>query len=423
MSELNAEQQKYILPDIERITNLKSKYSDTIKIDNLIPEMKIGEMNILEYIFSNIYPGIRVSASEGVDLNQSLQNALTYTQDRVEEEACIDISERLFNQLNTGFTLGTNVIFIDNNRLLGTSQDFKGQNSYGKLIAEKAGKQFYKHSDYLAYDIYRAGEILKMLYINVPSNIVNSLGKKCRTYLEIINLLNKQPIKDFCDNNPLLCSRKTELNMTLFKKVYDAGEFAWIKSEMEKPDIFNTIFNETKDERESVRSKVMKVNIMIAYMDHLARQDMKNFEFFNIQIRNGTQRPYTKEILQLSDEVYHFWKLRLLPQNINDMNFEIPTTESAINTNINKIIIGGPIAYIYRFSNDIDVPNYKIFSFDSPIGGGWRDIGTYVTENLLTKFLGLTVEESENIISNTSGYEQLYQKYNMLLIPLVRNKI
>ena len=50
MSELNAEQKRYILPDIERISNLKSTHSEKVNIDSYIPEMKIGDVNILEYI-------------------------------------------------------------------------------------------------------------------------------------------------------------------------------------------------------------------------------------------------------------------------------------------------------------------------------------------------------------------------------------
>jgi hypothetical protein len=423
MSELNTEQKRYILPDIERISNLKNKHSEKVNIDSYIPEMKIGDVNILEYILSNIYPDMRVSKSENVNLSQTLTNGLNYTHYKIEQDACLDIAGRLFNEGNTKFTLGTNVMFIDDNSLLGVSQDLKGNNSYGKLIAEKAGKQFYSSKLYLAYDIYRAGEVLAMLYVNVPASIVNDLGEKCKTYLEIINLVNKHPIKDFCSSNPLLCSNLLKMDFETFRIGYSGYMEKWITEEMEHPDIFNRIFNQTKEQRENVRSQVMKVNIMIAYMDYLARQDMPNFDLFNMQIRNGTQRPYTDEVLQLSDEVYNFWKLKLLPDQLNNMTFDILSAETSIPTKIRNTIIGGPTAYIYRFSKDVDVEKYKIFSFDSPIGGGWRDIGTYVSEKLFTEFLGLSLEETEKIIMSTSGYDELYKKYFLISKPIIRNKI
>ena len=117
MSELNAEQKRYILPDIERISNLKSTHSEKVNIDSYIPEMKIGDVNILEYILSNIYPGMRVSKSENVNLSQTLTNALSYTHYKIEQDACLDVAGRLFNEGNTKFTLGTNVMFIDDNSL------------------------------------------------------------------------------------------------------------------------------------------------------------------------------------------------------------------------------------------------------------------------------------------------------------------
>lgn len=422
MSELNAEQQRYILPDIERISNLKSKFSNRVNLSKYIPKMKIGSLNIIEYIISNIYEGMPVSYQGNIE--QALGVALATKQAKVEEIACLDIASRLFNETNSRFALGKNVIFLDENGFLGVTQNSGGLNAYGRLISEKAGKQQYQTVAYLAYDIYRAGEILKFLYINMPTDIINEMGSKCESYLDIIDLLNKNPVKDFCEANPVACSLKSILSMDVFISVYDTSEYDWIRSEMKSPNIFQTIFLQTATARENMQRNIMKVSILIAYMDYVAKQDPENYLLFTKQILDGTERPYSDDVLQLADEVYHFWKLKLLPQEINNLPFSVPEYGSvSIQTNIQIPGVGGPPVYIYRFSKDTDLTPYKMFSFDSPIGGGWRDIGTYVTEQLLINFLGLKLEEAENIISGTFGYSDLYEKYKMILKPLVRNKL
>jgi hypothetical protein len=133
------------------ILHSKSVFLDNIHISN--EDLKLNAKPIIEYILSNIFPGITIA---GGDYADKFSRAVRLEHFRAEAQFCLENAARVIQKSRVRVAKGTFVQFVDENPFLGGVN-----NAYGKLIMEKCCTDvLYTRENDLIYDIYVAGETL-----------------------------------------------------------------------------------------------------------------------------------------------------------------------------------------------------------------------------------------------------------------------
>lgn len=398
--------ERYILPDIKRILDRKSKNTVPMYIGN--EDIQINGKPIVAYILTNLF---NENIGESV-YSQVFADKTSAIQDRIEAESVFHIGSSVFSRERIKFIRGYDITMEDSNKILAAN--------YGPFLSRQLRNVTYVNELDRMYDIYHASEVLKVLFINLPMILINGIPALCHNYLDIIALPTIEPFANFCNANPVVCNVKV-IDKNAFSLVANTDEFNWIKSEITHPDIFNHVFAYVKETRKEVQDKVRKVDMLTQYMISLAKKDPDNYDLYIQQMNAGLQRPFSEDVLMYADEVSEFEKLGLIhgivspPEEPENPQFE---------TLIDPSKIGGRKIAINRYQANISEPTFKIFALDYPLEStGWRDIGTFAMRELLVRFLSLNSEDAEKIILESSSYSDLVIQFGYIRNAVLRNML
>lgn len=417
MSQEKSISDKYLIADIARILDKKSKYTDSVVIKD--EDIRINGKPLVEYIATGMFgtetdlanPDQRDTNGLIKDYNPIITNRLQWEQDTVEMYGILEFADTLFNRERLQFTRGYTISLDDPNQLL--------QERYPEILSAKLRNVTYPTELDLQYDIYRAAETLKVLFIQLPVSLVNQIPLMCHSYVDMITLPFISPFKEFCDANIPVCS-VVLIDKEPFEKVVNTPEFAWIKEEIANPDIFNRVFQTNLDARRIEQEKNRKVLTLIRYMITIAKQDPTNYDLYVNQIKDGLRRPYTDEDLALADEVVRFVKLGL----ITSVTLPEEETVTSIDTILDPSIIGGRKITIFRLQEKITEPAFKVLAFDYPlVDSPWRDMGTYAVFRMIVEFLNLSTDDANQIVHESKSYSDLFATYLMVRKVAYRNKL
>jgi hypothetical protein len=406
----------YVLADVSRILNRQSKYTDSITIGDT--DIRINGKPIIEYILNGLLntedvadPDQRDTSGHIIDYDSIIGRYFEFRQNMEENVSVSMIANSTFTRDDVMFTRGYTIKMDDRNDILATS--------YPSLISSKLKTVTYANNLDLYYDIFRASETLKVMFINMPMILVQQIPVMCHSYLDIIAIPTIEPFKSFCDLNQSVCNIRV-IDKDVFRQVGDTPEFAWIRDEIEHPDIFNQVFKSIVDKRRTIQEQERKIGTLLQYMMILAKQDPENLDLYIGQITNGLQRPYGDEDLKMADEVVRFVQLGLIK------GVAIPEEENVttLDANIDPSIIGGRTMTIRRFVDEIAEPAFKIFALDYPLKqSAWRDMGTFAIYNMITRVLDLSTDDANQIIHDSRSYAELLETYYSIRKSANRNKL
>ena len=393
-------EQYYLEPEFYEILHSKSQFTDVISVKN--DDIKLDEKPIIEYILSNIFRNVRIFDGDYVN---KFALALEREHFIAETAFCLEYATELIKKYKIRLPKDRVVQFVDDNPFLGGHN-----NAYGKLIMEKCCAEIsYKQQDDLIYDIYLAGETLRLLYINFPKNISSDVYASCKSYFDIINLPRTHQFSQLCSFRS--CDIRA-IDRPLFFQIYKDKQFDWIRDELKYPDIFTRIFKLNYDSIAVSALNDAKVETLKTYMIRLADRDKTNKELFHSQIRAELgSYPYSDMVLNFADQVYRLCQLGGLKINISDSSFPSPLTTLTTSHFSNQ----EPLK-IYRFSAK-NTPETKIFAFDND------RLGINIIHSFFTKFSGLDEQRTFDLLRNVMTYEQAAKAYESVSKFFIRNKI
>jgi hypothetical protein len=399
--------ERYILPDIKRILDRKSKNAGTVYIGD--EDIQINGKPIVAYILSSLF---NENIGEAKNYSEIFAEKISQIQDRIEAEAVFYIGSGVFYRDRIKFIQGYDITMEDTNEILAKN--------YGPFLSRQLRNVTYVNELDRMYDIYHASEVLKVLFINLPMVLVNKIPAVCHNYLDIIALPSIDPFANFCSSNPVVCNIKV-IDKKAFALVSNTDEFKWIKGEIVHPDIFNHVFEYVKESRKAVQENVRKVNLLTQYMISLALKEPENYDLYIQQMTTGLQRPFSADVLQYADEVSEFVKLGLIKGLASqEEDPENPQFETVIDPSK----IGGRKIAISRYEANISEPSFKIFALDHPLeSSGWRDIGTFAMRELMVRFLAINSEDAEKIILDSTSYANLVEQFGIIRNVILRNML
>ena len=397
--------EEYYHPEFFQILHSQSPFQEVVNIKNT--DIMIHGKPLIEYILSNIFTGNEIANKEEFDRVLAIETF------RAEARYCIEYASRI-NAKNR-FPLNTRIQFVDENPFLGGEN-----NAYGKLLMEKYCNSIaYETDNSLIYDIYNAGETLKTLYINFPGEIGNPVYDTCKSYFDIIKLPMTHPFSEMCKERG--CNTNI-VDRTTFFRIYEDKQFGWIRAELGTPDIFRRIFYLYRSAIQISDQNDRNVETLRNYLVYIANNDENNRDLYNQQIVSELRMyPYSNNILALADQVYRLAQLNAIPikpaepyqlRDVSTMAERISQTKFS----------HGRLVDIYRYAYQ-NSEETQVFSFDFKLTGQMLDMGSYIIQESLVRFLDLAPSKAGDLIRSPINYNDAKLKYEKVRKYLIRNKL